>query len=95
MIHQESTMAVRKNLGDLLNKVQYRHDSILITKLGHPIAAIIDIELFQKIWLMKPEFEQLIAKFKQTYQGVSSAVAETEIDEAIAAARGKSKNKRE
>jgi prevent-host-death family protein len=49
MIHRESAMKVRQNLGELLNKVWYRHDSILITKADKPVAAIIDIELFEKI----------------------------------------------
>lgn len=83
MIYQESAMRVRQNLEKLLKKVQYQHDSILITKADKPVAAIIDIELFGKICKMKEEFEHLSAKFAQAYQQVDPIIAEKEINEAI------------
>jgi prevent-host-death family protein len=43
MIHKATAMSVRQNLGELLNGVQYRHDSVLITKAGKPVAALVDI----------------------------------------------------
>ena len=42
MIKEATAMTVRKNLGELINEVQYRHDSILVTKAGKPVAAIVD-----------------------------------------------------
>lgn len=89
MIYKEPAMKVRQNLGELINKVQYRHDSILITKADKPVAAIIDIELFEKIRRMKLEFEQLSAKIAQSYQNVDIDIAEKEINEAIDAVKGK------
>ncbi len=91
MLYKESAMKVRQNLGELINKVQYRHDSIVITKADKPVAAIIDIELFEKIRKMKTEFENLLAKFAQTYKGVKTDIAEAEIDEALIAVRKKRK----
>lgn len=92
MIYKESAMRVRQNLGELLNKVQYRHDSVLITKADKPVAAIIDIELFEKIRKMKDEFERLSAKFAQAYQNIDPAIAEEEIEEAIYAVRKQQKD---
>lgn len=43
MIREAPTMTVRNNLGELLNEVQYRGDSVMITKGGKPVAAIIDV----------------------------------------------------
>lgn len=83
MIYKKSAMKVRQNLGELLNKVEYRHDSILITKAEKPVAAIIDIDLFQKIRRMKSEFERLTAQFAKAYQNVDPSTAEAEINEAI------------
>lgn len=93
MIYKETAMKVRQNLGELLNKVQYRHDSILITKAEKPIAALVDIQLFEKIRLMKTEFERLIAKLAKTYESVDAATAEAEINEAIVATRAKKEKK--
>lgn len=93
MIYKESAMKVRQQLGELLNKVQYRHDSILITKADRPVAALIDIDLFEKIRLMKSEFERLSVKFAKSYQKVNPLIAEAEISEALTAVRKKSKNK--
>jgi len=55
MIREASAMTVRNNLGELLNEITYRHDSIVIQKSGKPVAAIIDMALFKKIRLMLPE----------------------------------------
>lgn len=90
MIYTEPAMKIRQNLGEILNKVQYHHDSILITKANRPIAAIVDIELFDKICQMKIEFDSLSAKLAKTYQDVDASTAEAEISEALISVRKKS-----
>jgi len=87
MIHTASAMTVRKNLGELLNEVRYRNDSIVITKTGKPTAAIINIELFEKLRDIKYQFRKLTAELGKTYFGVDPAVAEAEIEEAVLYAR--------
>jgi prevent-host-death family protein len=49
MIKEVSAMEARKNFGDLLNEVKYLHSSIIINKSGKRIAALIDINLFEKL----------------------------------------------
>jgi prevent-host-death family protein len=87
MIREATAMTVRQNLGELLNEIQYRHDQILITKGGKPIAAMVDVALFDKIRLMRNEFDRLTLELAKAYQGVSTDVAEREIAQAVAAAR--------
>jgi prevent-host-death family protein len=87
MIREATAMTVRQNLGELLNEVQYRQDQILITKGGKPVAAMVDIALFDKIRLMRDEFDRLTADLAKAYGGESTEVAEGEIAEAVAAAR--------
>jgi prevent-host-death family protein len=87
MIREASAMKVRKNLGELLNEVQYRRDSILVTKGGKPVAALVDIGLFEKIRLLEKEFDRLTAELAKAYEGVDPAAAEKEIEEAVKAAR--------
>ena len=42
MITQTSAVNFRQNLGEMLNQVQYRHDSVVISKDGKPVAALVD-----------------------------------------------------
>lgn len=39
MITETSAVKFRQNLGEMINQVQYRHDSVLIKKDGKPVAA--------------------------------------------------------
>ena len=42
MITQASAVSFRQILGEMLNQVQYRHDSVVINKDGKPVAALVD-----------------------------------------------------
>ena len=44
MITEVNAVNFRQNLGEMLNQVQYRKDSIVITKDGKPVAALVDAE---------------------------------------------------
>lgn len=88
MLHKATAMTVRQNLGELLNGVQYRHDTVLITKAGKPVAALVDIDLFEKIKRMKNEFDQLSQQLAKVYQDTDLVMAEKEIEEALQAVRG-------
>jgi len=87
MIREASAMTVRNNLGELLNEVTYRHDSIVIQKSGKSVAAIVDMALFEKIRLMQNEFDDLCSKLASKGNGVEEAVLDKELQEAVKAAR--------
>ena len=87
MIREATAMKVRQNLGELLNEVQYRRDSVLVTKGGKPVAALVDIGLFEKIRLLENEFDRLTAELARAYEGIDPETATKEIDEAVKAAR--------
>ncbi|HED19809.1 MAG TPA: type II toxin-antitoxin system Phd/YefM family antitoxin [Gammaproteobacteria bacterium] len=87
MLRKAPAMTVRQNLGELLNEVQYRHDSILITKADKPVAALVDIDLFNRIRLLQKEFDHLTDELATTYANVDADKAQAEIDEAIDVAR--------
>lgn len=89
MLREAPAMTVRQNLGELLNEIQYRHDSVLITKSGKPIAALVDIDLFNRIRLLEKEFERLTNELANAYAETAPGTAEAEIAEAIEAARRK------
>lgn len=86
MIKEATAMSVRQNLGELLNGVQYGRDQIIITKGGRPVAAMVDNALFEKIRLMRREFDRLSAELALAYKG-DEASAAAEIAAAIKAAQ--------
>lgn len=87
MIRKSTAVAARQNFGDLLNQVQYRSDSVLITKDGKPVAALVDVELFERIRRMREDFLELTDRLGRSYAGIEPDVAQREIDEAVAHAR--------
>lgn len=89
MIKEATAMTVRQNLGELLNEIQYRHDQVVITKGGKPVAAMVDVALFEKIRLMRDEFHRLTAELAAAYQGETQDTVEADVAEAIKAARSR------
>ena len=87
MIRESTAVAARQNLGDLLNQVQYRSDAVLITKDGKPVAALVDVALFERIRRLRDEFMRLTDVLGKAYRGVDPLVANAEIDEAVKIAR--------
>ena len=94
MIRGAPAMTVRKNLGELLNEIQYRRDSVLITKGGKPVAALVDVELFERIRLLEAEFNPLTAQLAERYSEVDQRTTETEVDSAVRAVRRKRNSKK-
>ncbi|MBS0272219.1 MAG: type II toxin-antitoxin system prevent-host-death family antitoxin [Proteobacteria bacterium] len=88
MIKEVTAMTARKNFGELLNEVKYCHDNVLITKAGKPLAALIDIELFEKIRHMRHQFDTLTDKMGKAYEGIDPEIAEQEIQETFNNIRG-------
>lgn len=87
MITETSAVAFRQNLGEMLNIVQYRNDSVLIKKDGKPVAALIDARLFERIRRMQERFDALCDRLEQSYAGVPEDVVLAEIEKATALAR--------
>ena len=87
MITETSAVAFRQNLGEMLNIVQYRNDSVLIKKDGKPVAALIDARLFERIRRMQERFDALCDRLEQTYTGMSEEEALAEIERASLIAR--------
>lgn len=87
MITEISAVTFRQNLGEMLNQVQYRNDSIVINKDGKPVAALVDAELFARIRRMRERFDALGARIGQAYADVPTEEGMAEIDAAVAAER--------
>jgi prevent-host-death family protein len=87
MITQTSAVAFRQNLGEMLNQVQYRHDSVVINKDGKPVAALVDARLFERIRRMQERFEALCQRIEMGFEGIPEVDGLQEIDAAVALER--------
>lgn len=80
MITEVNAVNFRQNLGDMLNQVQYRNDSIVINKDGKPVAALVDAELFARIRRMQERFDSLSRRIAEAYVEVPAEEGLAEID---------------
>ena len=87
MITETSAVNFRQNLGEMLNQVQYRHDSVVIKKDGKPVAALVDARLFERIRRMQGRFDALCQRIEAGFATVPEAQGLTEIEDAIAQER--------
>ncbi len=87
MIREAPAMTVRNNLGELLNEVQYRGDSVMITKGGKPVAAIIDMALFERLRHLDENFKKLRNNFSDAFSELDESALESLFDEAVSAVR--------
>ncbi|MCL7945158.1 type II toxin-antitoxin system prevent-host-death family antitoxin [Marinobacter sp. ATCH36] len=83
MITETSAVKFRQNLGEMINQVQYRHDSVLIKKDGKPVAALVDARLFGRIRRMEARFEALSSRLEHGFAAVPQDEGMREIEEAI------------
>lgn len=87
MITEINAVTFRKNLGDMLNQVQYRNDSIVINKDGKPVAALVDAELFARIRRMRDRFDALSNRIAEAHSDIPEAEGRAEIERVVAEAR--------
>jgi prevent-host-death family protein len=83
MITETSAVTFRQNLGEMLNQVQYRHDSVIINKDGKPVAALVDARLFERIRRMQGRFDALCQRIEVGFADVPEAEGIAEIEAAI------------
>lgn len=91
MITETSAVNFRQNLGEMLNQVQYRHDSVVINKDGKPVAALVDARLFERIRRMQGRFDALCQRIEAGFAELPEAEGLAEIDAAIALERVKAR----
>lgn len=89
MITETSAVKFRQRLGEMLNRVQYRHDTVVINKDGQPVAALVDAALFERIRRMQARFDALSSRLQQGYVGVPEESGIEEIEQAVAEERRK------
>jgi prevent-host-death family protein len=87
MISEVNAVVFRQNLGEMLNQVQYRKDSIIVNKDGKPVAALVGADLFARIRAMRDRFDQLSSRVAEAYRDLPTEQGMAEIEAAVAAER--------
>jgi PHD/YefM family antitoxin component YafN of YafNO toxin-antitoxin module len=59
MIRETSAMTVQHNLSEMHNKVQFQHEQFIITDAGKPVAALVDMMIFEKIRQNEQAFQSM------------------------------------
>lgn len=94
MITETSAVRFRQNLGEMLNRVQYRRDSVVITKDGKPVAALVDARLFERMRRMQERFDALCRRIEGGFSDIPEAEGTTEIDRAVSEERHEQRDRR-
>ena len=89
MIKQASAMEVRQNFGEIINEVQYKHSSILVKRGKKPVAAIVNVDLFERIRLMEKEFDRLTSSLQESFSDLKKEEIDQLLQEAIKSVRTK------
>lgn len=93
VVTETTAVNFRQNLGEMLSRVQYRHDSVVINKDGKPVAALVDAALFERIRRVQTRFDDLCGRLQEGFQNLPEEVVMAEIDEAVRADRESLKTK--
>ena len=84
MVTEVNAVNFRQNLGEMLNQVQYRNESIVIKKDGKPVAALVDADLFARIRRMRDRFDALSNRLAEAYGELPVEEGLAEIDTLVA-----------
>ena len=87
MIQQAPASKLRQNLGEFLDQIKYKRDSVVIIKDGKPVAAMIDIGLFERISAMERRFTEMTSKIQTAFAGVDEPELDSILDEAVESVR--------
>ena len=76
MIQQAPAGKLRQNLGEFLDQIKYK-----------PVAAMIDIGLFERISAMERRFTEMTSKIQPAFAGVDEPELDSILDEAVESVR--------
>jgi prevent-host-death family protein len=87
MVTEVNAVTFRQNLGEMLSQVQYRNDTIVVSKDGKPVAALVGADLFARIRAMRDRFDELSSRIAGAYSAIPPDQGLAEIDGAVARVR--------
>ncbi len=77
----------RSNFAELLGRVYYKGESIIVERSGKPMVAVIPIDLFQQLMTEREMRFQVLERIRTNAPEVPEDEVEQDVAEAVAAAR--------
>lgn len=84
MLNQITEKSVQQNFSQIINEIALHHDNVVVTQKGRAVAAIVDMETFNRLTQMKNRFDMLL---KKCAVNDTEKVLQANINEAIKAVR--------
>jgi prevent-host-death family protein len=77
-----TTLDVRSKLGDILNRVDLRHDEFIIERQGHPLAALVPVPKLEQMEQLARRYVKEVLEL-QKGSGLTSEEADLIAAEAV------------
>jgi prevent-host-death family protein len=91
VVQEVTAVKFRQNLGEMIARVRYSNDAVIINKGGKPAAALIDSALYERIRRMWDTFDQLTGKVADAYVPVPEDEGMAEIEAVSASVRSEAR----
>ena len=76
------------NFADILGRVGYGGDVVIVERSGKPLVAVIPVDVYERLIAEREERFQAVDRFRDQAPEVPEAEVEEDVDEAIKAVRG-------
>lgn len=88
MVRKVSAMTVRDRLGQLLEEVHYKGDTVIIERAGRPMAVLVPLAEYERLRAHRAERFRVYERIKARTRRIPAAELDRAIDEGVRAARG-------
>jgi prevent-host-death family protein len=89
MIIRMGAREARQKLSELVGRVHYGGDTVILESSGRPMAAVVPLEMYDRMMAEREERFQIIDEIRARMPQVSEEEAEADIAEALAAVRAR------
>lgn len=87
MIIRMGAREARQKLSELVGRVHYGGDTVILESSGRPMAAVVPLEMYNRMMAEREERFQVIDEIRARMPQVSEEEADADIAEALAAVR--------
>jgi prevent-host-death family protein len=87
MIIRMGAREARQKLSELVGRVHYGGDTVILESSGKPMAAVVPLEMYNRMMEEREERFQIIDEIRARMPQVSEEAADADIAEALAAVR--------
>ncbi|HEU0076334.1 MAG TPA: type II toxin-antitoxin system Phd/YefM family antitoxin [Longimicrobiaceae bacterium] len=87
MIIRMGAREARQKLSELVGRVHYGGDTVILESSGRPMAAVVPLEMYNRMMAEREERFQVIDEIRARMPHVPEEEAEADIAEALAAVR--------